>query len=454
MTKTNLRAIRLFSLLGVSCAICLPAQASTPFAGEDFDGGATFAAEGLTGVAPPTGSIVSPDNSANSGGFSVTVDGVIFDIFGIVNRNQASAGGPSLPFDLVDESVEGVFIAPDTPGPAFEADVEGILRSTDTDNVFALVDTVNGDNLTGDVSATWTFDISGFENLSLSIDLAAQGDFEAATDLLQFEYSIDGGPTVTAFSPVVDEADSIILTRESPDPAPNFFFDEGLHDTLLLGGPFSIDNDGDINTGVNGEEDFITFDPTDDGVTNGDVAAQDGNVIISLGGVLTEVRSFEITDSTDPLAPMSFINPEFEDFVVDDPLEFSDGSQLSNQLTEFTTAIVGTGSILTLTFTGNTNGGDEFFVFDEILLSGDEVIGGDLTGDFNGDGQVNAADFVIARDSSSDFPSDFADFVNNFGATTSGSAVSASAVPEPMTATFAVLLLGFGIAYRRRRIRH
>ena len=174
-------------------------------------------------------------------------------------------------------------------------------------------------------------------------------------------------------------------------------------------------------------------------------------MIISLGGVLTEVRSFEITDSTDPLAPMSFINPEFEDFVVDDPLEFSDGSQLSNQLTEFTTAIVGTGSILTLTFTGNTNGSDEFFVFDEILLSGDEVVGGDLTGDFNGDGEVNAADYVILRDSSPDVAGDFADFVNNFGAT-SAPPVSASAVPEPTTATFAMLLLGFGIAHRRRRI--
>ena len=440
MTKTNLRAIRLFSLLGVSCAICLPAQASTPFAGEDFDGGATFTAEGLTGIALPTGSTLSPDS-----GFPLSGGGVMFDIFGVVNRNQASAGGALVPFGLVDESVEGVFTAPDTPGPAFEADVEGILRSTDTDNVFAVADTDNGANPSGDVSAIWTFDISGFENLSLSIDLAAQGNFEAA-DTFLFEYSIDGGPAQIAFNPVTDESDSIILQRESTATTPNPGFDgdvAAFHDTLLLGGPFLTNADGDLTTGINGEELAIAFDPADTDL--------DGSVTVNVGGVDVVARSLQITDSSDPADIEIDIIPEFADFVLIDPLEFSDGTQLTNVLTEFTTPITGTGSTLTLTFTGNTNGGDEFFVFDEILLSGDEVVGGDLTGDFNGDGEVNAADYVILRDSSPDVAGDFADFVNNFGAT-SAPPVSASAVPEPTTATFAMLLLGFGIAHRRRRI--
>ena len=63
------------------------------------------------------------------------------------------------------------------------------------------------------MSATWTFDVSGATGLVLSIDMGAMGDFESS-DTFEWTYSIDGGPTLTAFASTVDEADSFTYTLE------------------------------------------------------------------------------------------------------------------------------------------------------------------------------------------------------------------------------------------------
>ena len=63
------------------------------------------------------------------------------------------------------------------------------------------------------MSASWSFDIYGFEDLELSIDMGAMGDFEAS-DMFTWTYQIDGGPEQVAFASLVDEAGSQLYTLE------------------------------------------------------------------------------------------------------------------------------------------------------------------------------------------------------------------------------------------------
>ena len=86
------------------------------------------------------------------------------DAFGIFARGISD----SIPFSLQDDSVS-----------VFTADTLGIIGETDSDQFFGIVDTENGDN-SGPVAAEWVFDISGASDLSLSIDMAAMGDFESS----------------------------------------------------------------------------------------------------------------------------------------------------------------------------------------------------------------------------------------------------------------------------------
>jgi predicted extracellular nuclease len=108
---------------------------------------------------------------------------------------------PSTPFSVLDDSLS-----------IFTPDSLGIIKEGNTDVFFGVTDTENPDN-TGPVSATWVFDISGATDLVLSIDMGAMGDFES-TDTFEWTYSIDGGPSMTAFSASADEASSYTYTME------------------------------------------------------------------------------------------------------------------------------------------------------------------------------------------------------------------------------------------------
>jgi predicted extracellular nuclease len=71
-------------------------------------------------------------------------------------------------------------------------------------------------------------------------------------------------------------------------------------------------------------------------------------------------------------------------FTLNDPM-LVDGTILTNDLATFTKPLAGTGSFLTLSLTAETNGSDEAFVFQDIVISGD---GGPPVPDFGvcGDG--------------------------------------------------------------------
>lgn len=99
---------------------------------------------------------------------------------------------------------------------------------------------------------------------------------------------------------------------------------------------------------------------------------------------------------------------------------------------------------------------DEFdFLIDNFTVSviDDDLVVG-LDGDFNDDGQVDAADYVILRDGggTGDIAADFALFTANFGATSAGTvASSASAVPEPGGLLLSLLALAGMSSVKRCR---
>lgn len=108
----------------------------------------------------------------------------------------------SIPFAVVDDSA-GVF----------PPDSIGIIQSGNTDTFFGVTDTVNGDNA-NPVTAQWDFNVAGYSDLMFSIDMGAMGDFESS-DTFSWSYSLDGGPLMTLFEAMVDEAISQTYTMES-----------------------------------------------------------------------------------------------------------------------------------------------------------------------------------------------------------------------------------------------
>lgn len=188
----------------------------------------------------------------HAGAFTSAGDG--FEIY------QRGVSG-SIPFSVLDDSLS-----------IFPGDSLGIIDENNTDSFFGVTDTVNNDNA-GMVSATWDFDISGFADLSLSIDMGAMGDFESS-DIFSWVYSIDGGATTTAFELLADEALS--------------------QDYTLTGGAM---------------------------------------------------------------------------FTLNDPMTVN-GTLLSNELQTFSSGLFGTGSVLSLTLVGSTNGGSEAFAFQNIIVEG------------------------------------------------------------------------------------
>ena len=112
---------------------------------------------------------------------------------------------PNLPFGLLDDSV---FL--------FSGDNQGVIPESKVDSRVGVVDLF--DQIVpanpGTATATWTFDISGFNNLAIAIDAAAMGDFESApiADFFTFTVAIDGGSPVIVFNAGADEAADLNYT--------------------------------------------------------------------------------------------------------------------------------------------------------------------------------------------------------------------------------------------------
>lgn len=172
--------MRTFALLSALALLAAPTFAGI-IGGDDFDGGLTYASR-----------VISPDLSATNGAFPSS----IYDVFGVTDR--------SVNYDIAD----------DTAG-SYAADTYGILETAKTDKVFGIEDLTNPDNAAGTGTATWTFDISGYTGLAISLDIAAMGDFELA-DSFAFAYSIDGGASQSLLQTVTrEDLDDYAYTLES-----------------------------------------------------------------------------------------------------------------------------------------------------------------------------------------------------------------------------------------------
>jgi len=360
-------------MAALSLAITGAAQAQTTIAQDDFDGNQTWLTRTFT-----------PDNSGNTGfgGNPGTFGGSNFDVFGITNRG--------LLFDLADDSeVVG--------GPVEGTDRLGFagIGANDPGNFVAALDTENGNNPGGFVNAVWTFDVSGYENISLSTDFVAYGDFEDSDNFV-FTAQIDGGPVTTAFdiglTAAQDAADNYYqVTNDAGntyDQYFNPFWDNDEWVELTTNGPgsfmgstldyhFADNGTGGVDS-FNGE--FIN----DDGIAN------NGEILIDSFSGLQTVRAYNEVNSFG-----DFDNTNFESF--NDPLfDQVSGTQLGMDLQTITSAIAGTGSTLTLTLNGFMNGSVEVFAFDNILIEGD-LIGSAtfIPGDFDGSGQVEQGDLTL-----------------------------------------------------------
>ncbi|MFN2104174.1 MAG: ExeM/NucH family extracellular endonuclease, partial [Candidatus Promineifilaceae bacterium] len=151
---------------------------------------------------------------------TVAPTAIAYDMVGSSSQNLISyTDDPAIPFSSAADGFQkyqrGVsssipYAVLDDSLVTYPPDNLGIIDDTNLDEFFGVTDTVNGDT-SGPVTATWVFNISGAENLSLSIDMGAMGDFESS-DVFTWEYQIDGGPVQTAFVNSVDEAGSYTYT--------------------------------------------------------------------------------------------------------------------------------------------------------------------------------------------------------------------------------------------------
>ena len=131
-------------------------------------------------------------NAQNLSSFTNAFDGAFSSSADGFQKYQRSVSA-SIPFSVLDDSAS-----------IFPGDSLGIIREDNLDVFFGVTDTVNNDN-SGDVTASWVFDVSGSTGLGLAIDMGAMGDFESS-DSFTWSYSIDGGTSMTAFASTVDEA--------------------------------------------------------------------------------------------------------------------------------------------------------------------------------------------------------------------------------------------------------
>ncbi len=101
-------------------------------------------------------------------------------------------GGPLLPpAALLDDS-------------ATTTDILGIVAESMSGWFFGVVDNVNSDS-PGSATAQWQFDVTGFHNLTLALDMAAMGDFEAS-DYFLWHFAFDTGSSGTLWRGQTDES--------------------------------------------------------------------------------------------------------------------------------------------------------------------------------------------------------------------------------------------------------
>lgn len=163
------------------------------------------------------------------------------DMFGITSRPLASSTPFGIPFAMADDSLVG-----------FTSDTQGIIDENDNGRFFGLVDSANGDNPGSTGNAEWTFDVSGASSLSVNIDFAAMGDFEASNDAHTFTWSIDGSAPQPLFTSSIDEASAQNYTMAGGALV-------NLDDPMLINGVLLDNNFQTVSAGISGSGSVLTI---------------------------------------------------------------------------------------------------------------------------------------------------------------------------------------------------
>lgn len=172
MKATLLRTVA----VAVIVAVCVPRTADATVVGfEDFDGGA-----------------VNLSSTANVEDYPHS-NGNLGDVFG-----RLVQGSGAMPFDVADDSAADVSGGGINPGDSLG------IAGRNTSNFFAM----NDADATTINNATWTFNIASALSLtSISMDIAAMGDFEASsTDGFRVEARVDSNAYSTIFLGRTNEA--------------------------------------------------------------------------------------------------------------------------------------------------------------------------------------------------------------------------------------------------------
>ena len=231
-------------------------------------------------------------------------------------------------------------------------------------------------------------------------------------------------PTTVAFDLVDSDSENLAAyTNEVTDnggyssTGDGFgIFQRGVSDSIPFsvlddsGAGFASDDLGIIGANQTeaffGATDTVNNDAFDDAVTatwTFDVSGADGPLFLNVdAGAMGDFESSDsfvfaaafgdaeptpvLSSSVDEDATRSYTLDDGDTFTLDDPLAL-DGVALDDDLTTVSTALDGSGSTLTVTFTAETNGGSEAFAFDSLVITSGAPLaedGGD--GGDNGDG--------------------------------------------------------------------
>jgi len=252
----------------------------------DFDGTETNL---LEYVIPPSYTYTGPEQGTDAllvsqFGSSVWPPG---DAFWPMTRAALGPNGVGMPFGISDDSVEGA-----TGNDPYPGDRQGFAGIAHNNNgFFGVIDTINGEN-SGPISAEFWFDVSGMQNIEVSIDFAAMGDFEAADSHL-FEYSWDASNWFALFTSSVDEDGTQTYLMDNPDNNPVI-----LDDPLLINGVYLNDDFQTITAPVDGSGDvlYLRYTAVTDGGTEGFgfdnilIVPEPASLVLLAGGVAALCR--------------------------------------------------------------------------------------------------------------------------------------------------------------------
>ncbi|MBX3386069.1 MAG: lamin tail domain-containing protein [Phycisphaeraceae bacterium] len=189
--------------VGTNCTASMTWSDCVAMSGIWLGKGTTCAAGACDQASSPTlVALYDFDVNRQALSFTITTDATppfpLGDAFGVVQRFRLFPEPE--PFVLLDDTVN-----------LFPGDTIGVIRESKVDSCFGVADVFNIIMTDADTEAVaeWEFDIAGRTGITVSVDIAAMGNFEATVgvvDRYTFEIAVDNGPFTVVFDGRADES--------------------------------------------------------------------------------------------------------------------------------------------------------------------------------------------------------------------------------------------------------